>query len=471
MRVARLMLVCGATMMVIGLVLSTAPAWAQGVRFISPQDGDTVRDMVRLEATKPTPNSGWISYKIVKGSTGDFVAAVTEPFVWVWNTRARDENGKDLYGDGQYTITAVAMSPRGRSEGEATITVTVMNAVSASERPPAVRPRLIYERNQQVYYTARGSWTIRPAPNEENPDDVYEMAKEANGAMVANWKNKVMSPTEAAGHALLHVVVGSSGEQMGTQEVTVFDEAGQSHTYMALQNGTMRLKHDDESAFRYVELSLELPDRELKQGDTWTSQMRVLPVPQLDTDVRTVRAKHTVEGFEWVNGHMCIRIRSTYDVKKEKLKLRLQPKTAQGEVFGDQPMDIAPAPEMMMMEAGGMTEGGAAGPPEVESDYTGERITFWAFDVNRPIRVVDTITHSLEIEQAQMMSGMEGGEMMPGMEVMPAAPAEPGMEGAMPGGEMGGMGAMQQMEPPKPLKVRINVSLVIEEVPHAQGVR
>lgn len=471
MPTARLTCVVAAVAMVVtSLVTTVGPACAQGVRFISPQDGDIVRDIVRLQATKPNPGSGWISYKIVKGSTGDFVAAVTEPFVWMWDTRARDENGKDLYGDGQYTITAVAMSPRGRSEGEASITVTVMNSVSASERPPAVRPRLIFQRNQQVYYTARGSWVIRPAPNEEKADDVYEMAKEANGAMVANWKTKVMSPTEAAGHALVHVIVGSAGEQMGSNEVTVFPEAGRSHTYRALPNGAMRLKHNDERPFRYAELLLELPDRDLKQGDTWTSEMRILPVPQMDSDVRTVRAKHTVEGFEWVNGHRCVRIRSTYEVKKEKLKLRLQPKAAQGELGVDaQPMDIAPAPEMMAMEPGAMgMEGAAAGPPEVESSYTGERITFWAFDVNRPIRMVDTITHSLEIEQAQMVSGVVGGEPMPPMDVMPAG--EPGMAGAMPGGGFGAA-PMQQMEPPKPLKVRISVSLVIEEVAQAQGVR
>lgn len=469
MRTDRRMMIYAGIMLVAALLVANSLASAQGVRFVTPQDGDIVRDMVRLEATKPNPGSGWISYKIMKGSTGDFVAAVTEPFVWVWDTRARDESGRQLYGDGQYTITAVAMSPRGRSEGEATITVTVLNSVSASERPPAVTPRLIFQRNQQTYYTARGSWTVRPAPNEPKADEVWEMAKEANGAMVANWKTKVMSPTEAAGHALVHVIVGSAGEQMGSSEVTIYPEAGHSHTYRALPNGAMKLKHDDERPFRLVELLLELPDRELKQGDTWTSDMRILPVPQMDMDARTVRARHTVEGFEWVGGHRCVRIRSTYEVKKQKLNLRLQPKAAQSQLGA--PMDMAPAPEMMMMEPGGMgMEGMAAGPPEVESDYTGERITFWAFDVNRPIRIVDTITHSLEVQPAQVVTTMGEGEPVPAMQVMPA---EPGMVGAMPGGAPGAFGgtAMQQMEPPKPLKVRVNVSLVIEEVPHAQGVR
>lgn len=512
MRFARLTLICAVAMFTTGML----SAYAQGVRFISPQDGDTVRDIVRLEATKPSPNSGWISYKVEKSGTGDFVAAVTQPFAYQWNTRAKDDKGKALYADGQYTVTAVALSPRGRKVGEANITVTVKNAISSSDRPRAVRPVLAYERNQEVYYTARGSWTIKPAADEEDPDAVYEMAKEANGAMVANWKNKVMSPTEAGGHAVLHVIVGSSGEQMGSEDVATFDEAGKSHTYLAMPDGTMRLKHGDESPFRYAELFLQLPDRPLKKGDRWTSEMRILPVPQMDTEMKTVRAKHRVEGFEWVAGHKCLVIRSTFSVKAEKLKLRLSPKAQQESVFGGgEPTDMMGMDAMMTMEPGGMGMGPGmegdmgmggmggmgGGAPELESDYSGERLTYWAFDVNRPVRIVDTITHTLEIEQAQMnsMEGMAGGDFMPGMDMMPQAdpgmvgpPGDPAMAGApgtppgapgMPGepgmdqmafeGGMGGMGAMgiQQMAPAEPLKVRINVSLVIEEVSHAQGVR
>ena len=207
-------------------------------------------------------------------------------------------------------------------------------------------------------------------------------------------------------------------------------------------------------------------------------------------------------------GHMCIRIRSTYKVKKEKLKLRLQPKAQQQELggaFGEQPMDIAPMEDMMAMDAGAMgpegmgAEGMGTGAPELETDYTGERITFWAFDVNRPVRIVDTITHSLEIERQSQMTDMSmmGGEFTPGMEAMPVGPeamgpppGEPGMAppnappgapggvpagepGMMAPGEMGPMGEFgaQQMQPAEPLKVRINVSLIIEEVPHAQGLR
>ncbi len=231
-----------------GAALITSRAQAQGVRLLSPADGDTVRGAVKIQATKPNPRSGWISYKVEHGGKGDFIIAVVNPFIYRWDTRARDENGKDVYRDGQYTITATALSPQGKKVGEATATVTVKNAISAAARAESVRLNLNYKRHQQVRYQAVGSWEIKPAPDEEEPDDVYELAKDVNGAMVANWREKVMSPTIASGHAVLHIIVGSSGEQMGTEEeVTSLPSAGKVLTYVALRDGVKRLKHEVES--------------------------------------------------------------------------------------------------------------------------------------------------------------------------------------------------------------------------------
>ena len=166
-------------------------ASAQSVRFVTPQDGDTVRDMVRIQATKQSPNDGWVSYKIERGGKGEFVSAVTSPFIYPWDTRARDEKGKNLFADGQYTLTAVALNTSGRKVGEASITVTLKNSVSTADAPQRVDLNLFYDRNDEVYYRAEGEWSITPAANEEEPEDVYELAKVYNGALVANWKNTV----------------------------------------------------------------------------------------------------------------------------------------------------------------------------------------------------------------------------------------------------------------------------------------
>ena len=129
MRIARPMIMCAAALMVVALCVTTLPAQAQGISFVSPQDGDTVRDLVRLEATKPAAERGWISYKIQKGGTGDFVAAVTEPYVYIWDTRARDEAGKELYGDGQYTLTAVSLNQAAKKTGDRSLAENALHAI------------------------------------------------------------------------------------------------------------------------------------------------------------------------------------------------------------------------------------------------------------------------------------------------------------------------------------------------------
>jgi len=328
-----------------------------------------------------------------------------------------------------------------------------------------------------VRYRATGSWQIRPAKDEEEPDDVWEIAKDANGRMVANWTNKVMSPTIAGGRAVLHVIVGSSGEQMGAEEVASLPSAGKSHTYLARRDGTMQLKHDDEESFDLAELYLELPDRQLRVGETWTSAMRVLPVPQIDTEVRVVRAKHRVEGFEWIAGHKCVCIRSEYKVDGEKIKLKLKAKAEQAAVFGGE-MGAFPEDEMMApMEEMGMEgemgmgmEGEAKVSDEIETSYVGERLTYFAYEMNRPVKIVDIITHSLEVPRGAvgtmgMEEGMMEGEMMP--EFAEEPPGGPG-EG-MPAGdegfaEFGGFGGGFQTQPATPMKINVNVRLEISEV-------
>ena len=512
---------------------------AQGVRFVTPADGDTVRDMVRLQATKPSPNEGWISYKIERGGEGEFVAAVTPPFNYMWNSRMRDEQGKEVYPDGQYTLTAVALNPSGKKVGEASVTVTLKNSVSTAEAPQRVDLSLVYDRNDQVYYRADGEWSLRPAPNEEEPEDAYEMAKNYNGALVANWKNRVMSPTYAAGHALLHVVVGSAGAQAGESEVEALDLAGEVITYRALRNGEMRRKHDDEPQFPLAEISIPLPGRQVKVGDSWQGRIEVWPDPLAGTasagggmglegmpgemgmmgpefgmmpemgmpgemgmeggatqqassaptkiETSRVRATHTVEGFEWVMGHPTVRIKSTFSDDNATITVPGGPSAGglggemMGEEFGGPMGEPGMFGDMGMGMPGGEMGGMGAGQgAEKDSSYTGERITYWSWELNRPLRIEDKITHTLEIERAQqqMGMGMEFGMGMPG-EGMPMEemypPMDPGMMGpgmqpGMPPGMEPGMGpgyagpGMQQMEPAEPLKIRIQVKLTIQEV-------
>ena len=503
------------------IILSGASfaAYAQGVRFVTPEDGDTVTGQVRVQATKPSPDEGWISYRIEHNGEGEFVAAVTSPYNYLWDTRMRDEAGNELYPDGQYTLTAVALNPSGNKVGEATITVTVKNALAAADVPENVMLDLFYDRNVEVHYSASGEWTLRPAPDEEEPEDAWEMARNYNGALVANWKNKVMSPTYAAGHAMVRVIVGSAGAQAGDSEVRRLDRSGDVISYRALRDGEMRRKHSDDPRFELAEITIPLPDRALKVGDSWQGRIQVWPDPMKGVgtaapgmgdmgmdpmmmdpgmmdpmmgmmpgdemgmgmaaappsdaptkfETTRVRATHTVQGFEWVMGYPTVRIKSTFSDDNAKLTLPAAPAAGAlggvGEEFGAPMEDPGMFGDMGMGMGMGM---GAAPGGERDSSYTGERITYWSWDLRRPVRIVDTITHTLEIERAAagMGMGMEGemdGMMMddmwgPGM--------DPGMypPGMGPEMEFGWGGQMMQQQPAEPLKLRVRVALTIQEV-------
>ena len=214
--------------------------------------------------------------------------------------------------------------------------------------------------------------------------------------------------------------------------------------------------------------------------------------PPTKLETRMVPATHTVEGFEWVMGQPTVRIRSTFSVDDDKITIPTGGGGGAlgGDVFGGMPGEpgmmggMPPEPGMMgampgfgdsaMAMEGGMM--GGAGGVEHDTSYTGERITYWAYELNRPIRIVDTIVHTLEIERQAQMGEMGMGAEMMGMPMdpmmgMPPEPGmfpggmAPGMDPAMePGMWGGGMGmGMGQMEPPKPMRIRVTVSLVIQE--------
>jgi len=220
-------------------------------------------------------------------------------------------------------------------------------------------------------------------------------------------------------------------------------------------------------------------------GEAATSETK--PPTKLET--RTVQATHKVEGFEWVMGYPTVRIRSTYSVSDDKVTI---PSASAGAVggagaeFGGPMGEPGMEPGMgfgdMGMMGGEAGMGGGSQGAEKDTSYVGERITYWSWDLHRPLRIVDTITHTLEIERASQMSEMGmGGEMggMPMEGVMPPGMdpgmVDPGMidpgmapgafpPGAMPGGEFGMGDFGMQVEPAKPMKVNIRVSLTIQEV-------
>jgi len=72
----------------------------------------------------------------------------------------------------------------------------------------------------------------------------------------------------------------------------------------------MQAKHKGEDQMDLGGLTMELPDRELRIGDTWSGDLWLIPDPS-STHRERVKAQNKLDGFQWLNGHKVARIVST----------------------------------------------------------------------------------------------------------------------------------------------------------------
>ncbi len=140
------------------LCLGNSVAWAQ-VKILSPADGATVYGIVTVQASKPDPNDGWISFRVTPADQ-KFLVAVTTPFTFDWNSAERNDKGQQVYPDGDYTLEAAAYDGAGKQQGNATITVHVKNTIDANVFGQQVLLRANYERADVFLYQMTGSQVV-----------------------------------------------------------------------------------------------------------------------------------------------------------------------------------------------------------------------------------------------------------------------------------------------------------------------
>jgi hypothetical protein len=170
-------------------------------------------------------------------------------------------------------------------------------------------------------------------------------------------------------------------------------------------DGVIEAKHKDDAIFGLGSLTLELPDRELRVGDTWSSDLWLLLDPTATKRTR-VRAHHKLDGFQWLAGLKVARIVSTFSKKGEEITVIYK-----------------------------------GNPAKIKTDFKGTRYSYFAYQAGRFVGFQDEIEHDYEVDVAQFSSALAGGGMygasgMPGMPGAPGMPGMPGMPGApgMPGG-------------------------------------
>ncbi len=515
--------------------------YCQKVSITAPEDGARVRGKVLVQGTKASAD-GWISFRVGQGDTeGEYIHAVTSPFEFKWDTQVRDEDGNKLYPDGQYRLVAVAHDAAGHPQGEASITVTVGNDIKPSEVGGKVNLRSLYLRGQQVLYALEGETNVILGKEAADYiKDLNEMSKGGMGGgmmgapggpmpmggiggvggpaagmprlggMVGGpagaaaglggmgqmevkplptelqviakgkWTEECLSPT-ATGRAVIDKIFEDGWYAVVAKDAPGprrLKGAGEMHRVKVFPTAVVEPMHDDSPRFAYGELYIELPDRDLRVGDTWNGQMTYCAYPEQEEPIKT-QATHKLDGFEYRGAYRCARIVSTFAKDEEEGDWQLAgiPVTGQMQAGGGMGGMGAPGGPGMGALGGpgpgmggpgfggpggpGMwppaTSGGMPGagfgtePPKFESKLEGTRVSYFALDAGRFVAMQDTLKREVEL-MPQALTGLlaavlqiaaptamgGGGQMGPGS-AMPGfagpGPAGPGM-GGMPGAGM-----------------------------------
>jgi hypothetical protein len=409
---------------------SAAVAQRGKVTIIAPEDGAIIRGVTEVVADKPNPNEGTYAWKVAqagKEAEAEFQANTIAGLPFLWDTRVRDEEGNRVYPDGEYTITGNGFDADGNLQGSATVRIRIENEIPAAEVADGVELRILLKSGDGVQYEVTGDETagveypvqqMMMMMGGQQPQQ-QTRTQEYKAALQAAYNLKMLS---GGGDGS-----GGVARQTCTQGVLMptglrpsyIDDFGKSFTQQYDGDGAIRPHKSKDEHFELGEIYIRLPSRALRPGARpWKSDMSVvLDVWSLHPQV--VTAEHNLEGFEWVMGKKCARIRSEFEEEGVEFDTKIQ---------------------------------GTA--VKVKGTIGGTRITYFAYEAGFPVTIEESLHHDLEIELKQqmmggMMGGMAEGGMAPGM--MQPGMMEPGMMGmGEPGMMMPGMmepGMMGMGEP------------------------
>ena len=396
-------------------------AWAQEVSFVSPQNGATVRGVVNLQATKPSPNDGWVSYKIgPAGKEAQYLAAIIRPFAFAWDTRGRGKDGAKAFPDGDYVVTATAFDPSGNQVGETSVTVAVANEIKPLDLGGPVELRCSYTKAEKLTFKAEGRLNIT-LPQKEK-ERLY-IPLNMDVLVKAEWEEVVLSPTSGDSPAVVDKVISTAFVQVTGSEGNNLPGAGKRFRLKVWPNGFIDVYKEKDDHFPLGEYFVKLPARKVSQGDTWQADLAVLPLP-VAVSRRVLQTRMTLDGFEYVVGQRCARIATSFKDSKRSVRVRLG-----SNVF------------------------------PLETSYEADRVSFFGLDGGHFVAFEERMKHTLELpvqvvqllyqfqlgpqaQSAMSPYGMAGGSgMMGGMPGMPGM-GPMGPDASMMGGAPSGMPGM-----------------------------
>ncbi len=440
---------CNAMLLALTLLCALSVGLAQ-VEISNPTSGQAISGVIAIQATKTDAAHGWISYKIEgPGQSGDFSVAVVSPFRVDWDSNSCDADGKAVFPDGEYTVTAVAHLPSGQKLGQDSVRVTLQNDLPSDEKPTSIKLVADYKRGREMNVAATGRSRAKLVEHDDVNQQIVQLY---SGLLTADWRERAMS--NSAGHsAIVRKYFNEGYTSFQGTKPTNLRRVGDIFTMIIKSDASISPKHKGDPTFDLGALYLELPDRTLREGSTWKGPMYVLPM--LRADRRRVTAKHRLDGFQRVAGYKCARIISTYSENDVTLTLHMGasagPAAGRGGAGPDMGMGMGfpggpmLGPEMADVFGPGMPPDAGAGAPggqsaavsapavtEVKTSYKGARISYFAYELGQFVRCQDIVTHKLTIDSSQFGGVTRGGGMggeMPGM-----MPGDPFMGPMGPGG-------------------------------------
>ncbi len=404
------------TIILAGLLCSAASSQAQGVRVLQPTEGDTVRGVVKVIGEKPHPEEGYISLS-VQSLTGrrEFIGATTAPFVLRWNSRERTPNGERRFPDGRYALLVTGHNASGETMGKSIVNVTVANDVEDPAVEGGVTLRYKFARNDRMVYRLEGRSSLRVAEDKDikSKDAMKKYAAEQRMALAeqqkrqmtfleltsdVQWTRTVIGLVEGGG-GMVRYALSSGWLDFGTGVPQMVSRLGKTFTLLVRPNGKQEPKNPDAPTLTWADQILLVEATLLKPGDHWESTIGFVPHDMIYPDpdasgAKFVKARNTLEGFEWHSGYRCARIRSTFHY--------------------DGPVTLANGFRF-------------------NTNMTGERITYFAYEKGKVIAFTERLEHEFELP-----AGGAAGAVLPGTPGVPGAigPAGGGMPAGLPGMEM-----------------------------------
>jgi hypothetical protein len=410
---------------------SLAAAQQDKVKIIAPEAGATVRGVVEVVADKPGAKEGTYAWKIAragKEAEGEFQANTLAGLAFLWDTRVRNEKGERIYPDGEYVVTANGFDGTGEFQGSATVKIRIENDIAPAEVADGVKLQVNLKTADVLNYEFNGdekiSVDMTATQGAEAPPFVIQTL------LTGGYNLKMLSGAGSGGGGLCRETCTNGAVYPQTQGMRPYyvDDMGKSFTQDYLGDGVIKPNKTKDPHFDLGEVYIQLPSRVLTMGARpWKSDMSVV-LELFSLRRQVVAAEHRLDGFEWVQGEKCARLKSQFSEPNIEFDV-----TVNGQAY------------------------------KVKGTISGTRVTYFAYEAGYPVSIEDTLHHELELEPKQQAAGMGmgmgagaemgggmaggpmmGGGMMPGggMAEIPGMGGGVGVRGPEGGGMMPGGGMM-----------------------------